>query len=121
MVKKILENRLTIKAVILLVADGLFFGLINPNTANSTLLLVGFILFGLSLYLLIEAIFLILRKIGIEVKRSKKITGYIVIPVCLLLALQSLGQLSVFDILIVIPLVVLLYIYTTYIRPKTLS
>ena len=120
MINKVLKNKLTIQSALLLVVDGLFFGLTNPNTVNSVFLIVGFILLGLSFYLLIKIIFLILAKLGVGAKRSRRVAGFISIPICLLLALQSLGQLSIYDVLIAIPLVVLLYIYTTHIRPKTL-
>jgi hypothetical protein len=60
-----------------------------------------------------------LRKIGFKIKNSRKLTVFTVVMVCLLLALQSIGQLSIRDVIIIIPLAVLLYAYIAYIRPRT--
>lgn len=120
MKKQIHKHKLLGQLIFLLIVDGLFFGIANPNKVNSLFLIVGFILLGLSFYVLIQIILTYLIKLGFKVKNRRKIAGFIVVLSCLMLALQSIGQLSVRDVFILVPLTVLLYIYAAYIRPRTL-
>jgi hypothetical protein len=116
---QILKKRLVWQSLVLIVIDGLFFGLTDPRTVNSLFLIVGFVLLGLNVYVLVKIVLVFLAKLGFSIKNRGKIAGFSVILACLLLALQSIGQLSARDVLIIVPLTVLLYIYTAYIRPKT--
>ncbi|MHB1864991.1 MAG: hypothetical protein ACYCPS_02400 [Candidatus Saccharimonadales bacterium] len=117
---RIIKKKIFWQAIILLVIDSLFFGLTDPNTVNSVFLLISFVLFGASLYVLIQIILVYLIKLGFKFKNRKKIAVFAAVLVSLLLALQSVGQLTGRDVLIFIPLTVLLFIYIAYIRPKTL-
>jgi hypothetical protein len=118
---KILKKRLVWQSALLLVMDGLFFGLTDPSKVNSLFLIAGFILLGLSLYLLVQIVLSFLEKLGFKINNRRKIAVFVVILSCLLLALQSIGQLSARDVLIIIPLAILLYIYAAYVRPRTLE
>ena len=121
MILKILKKRLFWLAILLVILDGLFFGLTNPTNVNSIFLIVGFVLLGGSIYVLTQIVLTFLIKLGFKIKNGGKIAGFIVVLSCLLLAQQSIGQLSARDVLIIIPLSVLLYIYAAYVRPRTLS
>ena len=115
------KSRLFWQAIFILILDGLFFGLTDPNKINSIFLIVGFVLFAVSLYVLTQIILDFMIKLGFKMKNRRKIAVFIAVLACLLLALQSIGQLTDRDVLIIVPLAALLYIYATYIRPRTLS
>ena len=121
MKNKIFKNRLFRQASILVIIDCLYFGLTNPNKINSIFLIAGFILFGLSLYVIISAVMTFLKRMGWQLRNRRRIAIFSVGLICLLIALQSIGQLSTRDVLIIIPLTILLYIYTAYIRPRTFN
>lgn len=117
---RITKNKTIWEFIVLLVLDGLFFGLTNPNKINSVFLVIGFVLFGLSLYLFVQIFLTFLHKLGFKVKNRGKLAGFVAILASILLAMQSIGQLSDRDVLIIIPLAILLYIYVAYIQPRTL-
>lgn len=98
--KKYLVNIKTWSFISILVLDGLFFGLTNPSKSNSFLLIVGFILFGLTTYLVIYCLFRILLVLGIKTKFRQPLTIYSSLVITLLVVLQSLGQLSIRDTLV---------------------
>ncbi len=106
------------QVLIIIAIDALFFGLVNPNKVNSLFLIAGFILFGITLYIILQIFLGFLIKLGFKIKHRRKLAGFIVSLSCLLLALQSIGQLSIRDVLIILPLAVLLYIYAAHISPR---
>lgn len=118
MKSRLLKNKRFWEILIILVIDGFFFGLTNPNKINSVFLIAGFILLGLTLYLLVQIIMSYLIKLGFKFKNRREIAIFSSVLVVILLALQSIGQLSGRDVLIIIPAIILLFIYLTYIRPK---
>jgi hypothetical protein len=118
---KFFKNKLIRRAVLLFILDSIFFGLIDPNKVNSLFLLVGFILLGFSIYTFMRIIMFFLNKMGFKIKNGPKIAGFTAGVACLLLVLQSIGQLSIIDVSIILPMFVLLYLYFTYIRPKSLE
>lgn len=117
---QLLKSKHFWQALVVLLLDALFFGFSDPNKVNSVFLIVGFVLLGVSLYVFLQIILGFLIKLGFKVKNRRKMSGFIVILTCLLLALQSIGQLTGRDVLIIVPLTALLYIYAAYIRPRTL-
>ncbi|HEX8226246.1 MAG TPA: hypothetical protein VF572_00065 [Candidatus Saccharimonadales bacterium] len=77
-----------------------YFSLTTPRSVQSVLLIVGFILLGLTLYGILTIILTVTGlhgRLSVRNRRSILITGT-VFPV-LLLMLQSIGQLTVRDIL----------------------
>lgn len=117
---KIHKHRLTWQIIAILIIDGFFFGFVNPNKVNSLYLIVGFILVGITIYIFLQLLMTFFIKIGIRIKNRRKIAVFVSILLSLLLSLQSIGQLTVRDVIIIVPIAVLLYIYTAYIRPRTL-
>jgi hypothetical protein len=105
--------------VILLVLNGLFFSLTNPDHVNSMILIIGFIILTILFYAIIDSLLFLLIKSGISLSRPRRIAVFTAILSGLILALQSIGQLSLIDLAVIIPLWMLLYLYTTYIRPHS--
>jgi Ca2+/Na+ antiporter len=96
--------------------DVLFFGLINPTTSNSYVVILGCILIILTIYALV---LIITRLAAIFIPVSAAVQKRFALFVSLLLAfmllMQSIGQLSARDLIAILPLLVVLYIYLTYI------
>jgi hypothetical protein len=95
--------------------DGLFFSLTNPKSANSFLLMVGFVLVVVTIYGVIEAIFATLKWCNVPVGKNhrrfiKMTTGL----AAGLVALQSIGQLAAHDIAVLLPFTLLVYMYVSY-------
>ncbi len=100
----------------LLVADALVFGATNPNDTLSFMLIVGYILLCITLYYLFDGILSLSRLYGIPLKHKKRFLRTAILVVGGLVALQSIGQLSSRDILVLAPLTTLLYLYIAYSR-----
>jgi hypothetical protein len=113
---KYLKHKRTYLIILLLVLDGLFFGLTNPNTVNSVLLIVGFVLLGVTFYLFLEGLISLLKLIGFKIKNSRKIAAFISIILTAAFVLQSLGQLSVRDFFIILLIALLAYAYTSKLK-----
>jgi hypothetical protein len=97
--------------------DFLFFTNTNVNGVASYVLAVGFILVVLTLYELTDVVLGFLKLYGLPVKRKTLLTRYITLTAGILIAFKSIGQLSGRDILVIIPLAILSYIYMSY--PKS--
>ena len=100
----------------LLAADALVFGATNPNDTLSFMLIVGYILLCITLYYLFDGILSLSRLYGIPLKHKKRFLRTAILVVGGLVALQSIGQLSSRDIMVLAPLTTLLYLYIAYSR-----
>jgi hypothetical protein len=100
----------------LLLADLLVFGTMNPNDTASFMLIVGYMLFCANLYYLLDAVLGLGRLYGIPLRHKKRVLRSAVVLIGGLVALQSIGQLSSRDILVLAPLSALLYLYIAYTR-----
>lgn len=99
----------------LLILDSLFFGLTDPAEVPSFALIVGFFLFAATLYQLIKGLFKLGSWYGLSFAAHQRRFAKILTGVIAgLVALQSIGQLSQRDILVLIPLAMLAYMYMTY-------
>jgi len=94
--------------------DLLFFAFFSPAT-STWVIIPAFILIIATIWLLAR---LVMRTIGplVHLKGSiqKRLTRLVVIAIGLVVALQSIGQLTTKDILTIVPLVALLYFYLSY-------
>ena len=116
--KKLLHRRVYQMAGLIL-ADFLFFGLTDPARAPSALFIVAFILVTLSLYHLFRGIISIAKWYGVTSKHSKRAATVGAAGLGSLLALQSIGQLTVRDLAVMVPLVALGYFYFAYNKHAT--
>lgn len=96
------------------IADGLFFGVTDPEKAASGLFIVAFVLLVVSLYVIMLGLSDIGARYGLRVKHRKRVSLTVSAFISGMLALQSIGQLSVHDLAVVVPLVALGYFYFSY-------
>jgi hypothetical protein len=104
----------------LLLADGLLFGLSNPGRVSSWLLAVGFVLMALTLYQLLYGLLKAADWYGLPGKahrhrQARTLTGL----VAGVIALQSIGELGRRDVLVLLPLALLAYLYMSYGKGKS--
>ena len=98
----------------LFAADALLFGVTDPKETQSFMLIVGFLLMAATLYYLLDGILMLTRLYGLPLRHRKRVLRAATLLLCGLLALQSIGQLSLRDVLIVGPLTMLMYFYIAY-------
>lgn len=98
----------------LLVADLLLFGTTNPSNTLSFMLIVGFVLLSATIYYLLDGLLIFLKLYGLTIRSRKRVLRTASMVICGILALQSMGQLSARDILILGPLTVVAYFYAAY-------
>jgi hypothetical protein len=104
----------------LLLADALFFGLTDPMNVASPLLIVGFLLMLTTLYFVILALLKLAKLYGLhDVRLGRRFARGTTAISGGLMALQSIGQLSTRDLLILLPLAMVAYLYSAYKRPLT--
>lgn len=103
----------------LFVLDGVFFSLINPVQAYAVVIAAGFLLLIVTLYTLIDFLLAVgERIIPFSSRTKRRIALAITLVSALLLAMQSIGQLTTKDILAVAPLVIVLSVYFSYLFRK---
>lgn len=98
----------------LLAADMLLFGTTDPRSTLSFMLIVGFLLLSATIYYLLDGVLAFLRLYGLAPANRKRVLRTATMVVCGILALQSMGQLSLRDLMIAAPLVLLGYFYLAY-------
>jgi hypothetical protein len=104
----------------LFIFDALFFSLVNPIQTHAAVVFVGFALLVLTLYVLIDFLLAVSERIipfSPHTKRRMALATTLVLS--LLIAMQSIGQLTVKDVLAVIPLIIVLSVYFSYMLRKT--
>jgi len=100
----------------LLLADAVVFGATNPNETVSFMLIVGYVLLCITLYYLFDALLSLSRLYGVPLRHKKRFLRTAIGVTAGVIALQSIGQLSPRDILVLVPLITLLYLYIAYTR-----
>lgn len=99
----------------LLLVDGLLFGVTDPDTASSVVLIAGFLLFCATLYYLLDGVLMLGALYGMPVRHKKRVLRSLTLVIGGVVALQSIGQLSSRDVMVLTPLSVLLYLYVAYV------
>lgn len=114
-----LKNRSSRFLLLTIVLDVVFFSTTNPAKVAPLWLIAGFLLLVVTLYWFFRGLTLVL---GVYIKSMQKqraqLTGVLTITTTILLGLQSMGQLSVRDFLVLLPLVLLGYFYLRYNRRR---
>lgn len=105
------------KLVGLVAIDGFIFGLTNARNVPSWGLIVGFLLLVATFYYLISGLLSLTKLYGLVLKRRRRLTVILTGLVSGLVALQSIGELNLFDILVLLPIMAIGYIYSAYNRP----
>jgi membrane-bound ClpP family serine protease len=113
----------TIATAILLLGDSLFFSLTNPSSVPAALLIVGFGLLMTTLFMFVYGLIALLGFYGISFSKHQarfavSATGLVAV-IC---ALQSVNELSIHDVMVLVPMALIAYVYVSYgRRPKTIS
>jgi hypothetical protein len=112
-------KRKLIELTALFVVDVLFFSLVNPVQAHAAVVIVGFLLLVVTLYVLIDFLLAVgERVIPFSHHTKRRIALATTLVAALLIAMQSIGQLTVKDVLAVIPLIIVLSVYFSYMLKK---
>jgi hypothetical protein len=115
MIKKLLRHAHFWQGLTLLIADGLFFGMTDSRRVISSGLMLGFGLLVLSLYYLSLGLLAFIQLYGLSFGRHRhRLALFMTVGAAGLLALQSIGQLSLKDILVLGLLAAILYTYLGY-------
>lgn len=117
--KQLKPGRTMRRMALIVGVDCLFFSLVSPSTANSSAIIIGSFLLGVSLYaifsLVVEALGLLLS-VSIVARRRLALCAAVLMTFILLL--QSIGQLSWHDMFALIPFSILTYLYLGYITAR---
>lgn len=113
---KLLKRRGFTFPALLLAANLLFFGLTDAAKVSSIMLFAGFCLLIGMLYCLIYYSLGLSRFLGLSFlsKHRRRLSLYGTGVLAIIIALQSSGELGVRDVLVVMPLAVLGYLYSSY-------
>lgn len=114
---KLLKNisyRRYLESLTIIILDIGFFTKTNANKAPAIVLMLGFVLVYLSIYMLVYVVLSFLKLYAVPIKRKRRLTWYITSVISLFIALESIGELSAKDIIVVLPLAVLAYLYINY-------
>ncbi|HET6924587.1 MAG TPA: hypothetical protein VFH39_02045 [Candidatus Saccharimonadales bacterium] len=103
----------------LAVLDAAFFGFINPTNAYAVVVMIGFLLLVATLYVVVDLLLALAERIvtfrpTTRYRLRLSITAFL----ALLIAMQSIGQLTVKDMAAIIPLVLVAAFYASYQRKQ---
>jgi hypothetical protein len=98
----------------LLIADGIVFGGTDARKVNAAMLIIGFGLLMASVYCLIYGLLAFVRLYGISIRGKRRLAGSFTGLTACLVALQSVGELNPRDVLLLLPLVAIGYLYSFY-------
>ncbi len=100
----------------LIVVDALFFGLFSPD-ADSFIVIPAFLLVIVTIYMTIDLVLRgWMRLLPLKKTVRQWITFIFTGGLSLIIALQSIGQLTTRDVITIVPLIALLYFYLAYNR-----
>lgn len=103
------------KLAAIILADVLFFSMIDPRRGNMLILIVACLLAYISVYAICRlGMWLFVKIFPISVVAQKRAALTVTIGITFLLFMQSLGQLSSRDIFAVAPLMLVAYFYMAY-------
>jgi hypothetical protein len=116
---KFIKKPLLIYLFLTIVADALFYGLSDPAGVGTVLLMVGFVLAVITIYWLSLGFAALLGLYSKTLRRQRqRLARAFTVGGAVLVALQSMGQLSLHDVAVLLPLVALAYFYVSYHRPN---
>lgn len=114
-----LKRRHSLAGLGLIGLDVAFFSLTNPEKVSSGLLIVGFLLVALSIYGLLRLVLAIASIYGLPLRdRGRRAALFLGVSCASAVALQSLGELTLRDEVVLALLSLLAYVYVSYGRPR---
>jgi hypothetical protein len=103
----------------LLAADAAVFSVTNADNVPSFELIVGFLLLATTFYYLMCSLLTFVRLYGVSIKRKRRLAGALTGMMSGLVALQSIGELNSRDAVVLLPLIVVAYVYSFYAKTNT--
>jgi len=102
------------QALVVLIGDVVLYTRTNAASVAPIILIGGFILLVLTTYVIVYGLCSIARLYGLPIRHKQRVATFLSIITGLIIALQSIGELSARDIFVLVPLVVIGYAYATY-------
>ena len=109
-----MQNRQFQYVLCLLVLDILLFTTTNATTAPSFVAIVGFVLLVATVYYVIYSLTALSKFYGLKVRHRRPLSVYLTIVIGIIVALQSIGELGPRDVLVIMLLAVIGYVYSSY-------
>ena len=100
----------------LLLVDGLLFASTDAANVPSFVVIIGFLLLVLTFYSLVYGFLSLGGVYGVPLRHKRQLAAYLSAVVGGLVALQSIGELSSRDVLVLLPLAIIGYVYSAYAR-----
>jgi len=98
----------------LVVLDFVFFTSTDATKVAPIILILGFVLLLLTIYEGFFLLFTIARLYGLPIKNKNRLSMYSSGVMGLIIALQSIGELTPKDVLVIMPIAIIGYIYNVY-------
>jgi hypothetical protein len=111
---KLIKHRRLWQGIALLILDLVFFGTTDANSTPAYAVIIGFVLIIFSLYILLYCLLSLARLYGLPLKHKKRLSIVLTSVIGGMIALQSISELSPRDVLVLLPLAALAYVYITY-------
>jgi hypothetical protein len=105
-----------LQAFCLIIIDVIYFKSVNTNQAPSCMIIIGFVLLVISFFYVIYTLLGLAKLYGLNIRRRKRLSSYITALFGSMIALQSIGQLSPRDVAALLPLAIIGYLYSGYIK-----
>lgn len=118
--RKILTYKKIVMMAGLIAIDILFFGFTDPTRVSSWLLIVGFMLIVATLYVGLRLVLSIGGVYYPWFRHQRRPVAYLTGLLAAMLALQSIGQLSLRDSVVLLVISAVLAVYYGYSRKKAL-
>jgi high-affinity Fe2+/Pb2+ permease len=103
-------------ALAIIVFDTLLFGSTNAGSVASYMVIIGFLALGVTLWTLIYGLLRLSSLYGLSVPHKGRFALSVSMLMAGVLALQSIGELGKHDVMVLLPLIVLGYAYTAYLK-----
>jgi len=100
----------------LVLIDLIYFSDTSATDSKPLIIFTGFILIGLTFYAFINGIMKFLSLYGIKIRQISRFSAFISIFLIIILALQSIGELSIKDVLVLLPITLITYVYSSYFK-----
>jgi hypothetical protein len=114
-IKKLFKIKLVRLSLALFVLDLIFFGGLNSSRVSQIILEVGYVTLLANIYLLSYGLTSLIRLYGLVIKNPKRFSIYTTSFLGVIIGLQSVGELSGHDIIVVLLLAVGSYSYLNYV------
>ena len=105
--------------IVLAVIDTVFFGTISPN-ASAMVIIPAFILVVVTIYAVLGLLVAYVGKMyTVKPKNQRRIVVVTTVTLSIIIALQSIGQLTIRDVATIVPLILVLYLYISYTKSRS--